>query len=210
MPSRRTIVGSAALLGSLLLPRRPAVAAPASIDIAACFDGLPGDISFKIFAPSTETAPQFLVAQNSAQRLFVGSAIKTFILAQCLRALEAGQLSEDDQHAIDDAVRSPSSPVFLNLTGTTTLRSVLEAMIAHSDNTATDVALALVGPDRVRDLVRQAGLGSTRVPDSTRRLVSYLAGAEPGTDLGWTQLQRLLAGGPAPAPCARRSTTSRR
>ncbi|MER2268349.1 serine hydrolase [Methylobacterium oxalidis] len=168
------------------------------VDGLAQLAAMPVTSSGLVVAGSDEV--RWEAAHRAAEPLFVGSAIKTFILAQCLRAAEAGQLSEDDQHAIDDAVRSPSSPVFLNLTGTTTLRSVLEAMIAHSDNTATDVALALVGPDRVRDLVRQAGLGSTRVPDSTRRLVSYLAGAEPGTDLGWTQLHRLLAGGPAPGP----------
>ena len=69
------------------------------------------------------------------------------ILAQYMRDVEAGRLSESDQRRIDDAVRSPGSPVFLNLTGTTPARSVLEAMIAHSDNTATDVAIAAVGPD---------------------------------------------------------------
>src|SRR5215203_828792 len=87
------------------------------------------------------TAP-WQASHLPAARLFVGSAVKTFILAQYLREVEAGRLNENQQMAIDDTVRSLSSPVFLNLTGTTPARSVLEAMIAHSDNTATDVALA--------------------------------------------------------------------
>lgn len=124
-------------------------------------------------------------------RLFVGSAIKTFILAQYLRDVEQGRLAEDTQMAIDDSVRSLSSPVFLKLTGTTPAVSVLEAMIAHSDNTATDVAMAAVGADRVRALIAQAGLKRTQVPDSTRRLFSYLAGAPEGVDAGWAGVQRL-------------------
>ncbi|MFG1396247.1 serine hydrolase [Roseixanthobacter pseudopolyaromaticivorans] len=135
--------------------------------------------------------------------LFVGSAVKTFILAQALRAAEAGLLSETDQWAVDDAVRSASSPVLLNLSGTTQARSVLEAMIAHSDNTATDITLAKVGPDKVRALIAEAGLPKTRIPDSTRRLFSYIAGAPQGTDIGWEGVKKLetgwMPGPPRPA-----------
>ena len=53
-----------------------------------------------------------------------------------------GGSPRDTQMAIDNSVRSLSSPVFLKLTGTTPAVIVLEAMIAHSDNTATDVAMA--------------------------------------------------------------------
>ncbi|MCW5737972.1 MAG: serine hydrolase [Enhydrobacter sp.] len=135
---------------------------------------------------------QWQVSHQPTARLFVGSAIKTFILAQYLRDVEAGRLAENTQVTIDDSVRSPSSPVFLKLTGTTPAVSVLEAMIAHSDNTATDVAMAAVGPYRVRALIAQAGLKQTQVPDSTRRLFSYLAGAPVGADVGWSDMQRLL------------------
>jgi beta-lactamase class A len=94
--------------------------------------------------------------------------------------------------AIDDSVRSLSSPVFLDLTGTTPAVSVLEAMIAHSDNTATDVAMGAVGAGRVRALIAEAGLKQTQVPDSTRRLFSYLAGAAEGMDAGWAGIQKLV------------------
>src|SRR5689334_10055990 len=79
---------------------------------------------------------------------------KTFVLAQYLRDVEAGLLSEEEQLAIDDGVRTLASPVFLNLAGTTLARSVLEAMITHSDNIAT----GKIGADRVRALIAQAGL----------------------------------------------------
>src|SRR5262249_5282526 len=101
---------------------------------------------------------------------------------------------------VDDAVRSPSSPVFLNLSGTTPARSVLEAMIAHSDNTATDIALGAAGPTQVRALIAQAGLAQTQIPDSTRRMLSYLAGAPEGVDLGWEGAMRAARDGPVGTP----------
>ncbi|UYN97548.1 MAG: serine hydrolase [Enhydrobacter sp.] len=131
---------------------------------------------------------------DARSRRFVGSAVKTFILAQFLRDVEAGRLSEDRPVAIDDGVRSLSSPVFLGLAGTTPARSVLEAMIAHSDNTATDAAMALVGVDRIRGLIKEAGLAETQIVDSTRRLFSYLAGAADGVDVGWDGMQKIAAG----------------
>lgn len=163
------------------------------------FAALPGASCLVV---ADQPGKQWQVAHQPAARLFVGSAIKTFILAQYLRDVEAGRLAEDTQMAIDDSVRSLSSPVFLKLTGTTPAVSVLEAMIAHSDNTATDVAMAAVGADRVRALIAQAGLKQTQVPDSTRRLFSYLAGAAEGVDAGWAGVQRLseapsVAGRPA-------------
>lgn len=142
------------------------------------------------------TAP-WRAAYEPARHLFVGSAVKTFILAQYLREVEAGKLTEEQQMKIDDTVRSLSSPVFLNLTGATPAQSVLEAMITHSDNTATDIALAAAGLDQVRALIAEAKLGATQIPNSTRRLFSYLAGAPEGVDLGWDGMQKMASGSPS-------------
>jgi hypothetical protein len=80
------------------------------------------------------------------------------MLSQYLRDVESGGLSEDEQLPVNDSVRTDGSPVLANLTGTTAARSILEAMITHSDDTATDVALPRVGPDRVRSLIPAQGL----------------------------------------------------
>jgi beta-lactamase class A len=128
------------------------------------------------------------------QPLFVGSAVKTFILAQYLRDVEAGTLSEDTPMTVGPEVWSPGSPVFIHLQGTTPARSILEAMIAHSDNSATDAALAATGPGAVRRLIAEAQLPHTRIPDSTRKLFSYLAGAPDGVDLGWAGMEKLARG----------------
>ena len=130
------------------------------------------------------------------KQLFVGSAVKTFILAQFLRDVEASRngLSANTLCTVSDVLRSPGSPVFLGLAGKTPFRSALEAMITHSDNTATDIALLQAEPARVRALIAGAGLLQTSIPDSTRKLFSYLSGASSGVDLGWDGLQRLANG----------------
>ncbi|MDB5411910.1 MAG: hypothetical protein JWR10_245 [Rubritepida sp.] len=125
--------------------------------------------------------------------LFVGSVVKTFILAAYLLGVESGGLTLTEQLPVNDEVRSLVSPVLGELTGTMPARSVLEAMITHSDNTATDIAIKRVGVDAVRALIARAGVAETRVPDSTRRLFSYLAGAAPGQDLGWAGMEGVIA-----------------
>ena len=67
-------------------------------------------------------------------------------------------------------------------------------MIMHSDNAATHIALAATGPDRVRALIAEAGLPKTQIPDSTRRLVSYLVGVRDGVDIGWAGEERMAMG----------------
>lgn len=199
-PARRRTLKLAAT--SLALPALAAyganaeAASPANVEAAiGRFAALAPDTANCLVRadPSSTAAPAWSAGYYPDRQLFVGSAVKTYILAQFLRDVEAGLggLTEDRACEISDAYRSPGSPVFLGLSGKTSYRSALEAMITHSDNTATDVALAVAGPDRVRALIAEAGLHQTRIPDSTRKLFSYLAGAEPGVDLGWEGMVRL-------------------
>ena len=133
-------------------------------------------------------------------RRFVGSALKTFILARYLRDVEEGKRTLAEQLAVNDTARTLNSPVFLNLNGTTTATSVLEAMITHSDNTATDIAMAAVGADRVRALIAEAGLRNTKIADSMRKMFCYLAGLDAGQDAGWPKVKDLVEHPPRPRP----------
>jgi beta-lactamase class A len=174
----------------------PSTNAPLNAAIAR-FAALAPDTSNCLLQADAPSQP-WSAGHQADRQLFVGSAVKTFILAQFLRDVEAGRngLSEAQMCEINDAVRTPGSPVFGGLTGQTPYRSALEAMIAHSDNLGTDIALAAAEPDRVRALITQAGLTGTRIPDSTRKLFSYLAGAPSGTDLGWEGMQRIARNEP--------------
>jgi len=159
------------------------------------FKQFPGTKSVRI-----DVGNHTLVSDSSSTQLFVASAIKTFIVCQYLRDVEAGRVSEDEQLEVSDSLRTDSSPVLLNLTGTTPARSILEASITHSDNTATDIALVHVGPDRVRSFIAAAGLKATLIPDSTRRFFSYNVGAPLGVDLGWAGIQQVLHTEQLPGP----------
>ncbi|KWT65841.1 hypothetical protein APY04_2688 [Hyphomicrobium sulfonivorans] len=129
---------------------------------------------------------------NADAALFCGSCFKTFVLAAYLQELEAGRQDEAEQLGIDDSNRTLSGPVYEHVSGAIAARYVLEAMIAHSDNTATDAIMNRVGTERVRKFIAEAGLKDVRIPDSTRKFFSYLTGAQPGADLGWKALSEIV------------------
>jgi beta-lactamase class A len=160
------------------------------------FQALPGTTSYLVHAGEGGSLSR--IAHRPTLFLFTASAYKTFVLGQYLRDAEAGRLALDEPLAIDDSVRMVGSSVFLDLAGKTQARSVLDAMIAYSDNTATDLATGKVGADRVRALVVQAGLRSIRIPDSTRRFASYALGAPAGVDLGWPGIKEAYENPPGP------------
>lgn len=167
-------------------------------DLLAGFLALPGSKGVQIDVD----APGGLrrVKHDADAPLFCGSCFKTFVLAAYLQEVEAGRLSLSEQLAIDDRLRSVGGNVFDHLTGTAPARIVLEAMIAHSDNTATDVAMRRVGADKVRAFIAKAGLKDARIPDSTRRFFSYVAGYAPGIDMGWQGIEAMLADKTATPP----------
>lgn len=171
----------------------------AALDEAARrLTGLPGQTALLLEAEGPKG--RIRLAHREAAPVFVGSVVKTFILAAYLKAVEEGRLSLEEALPVDDDVRSPVSPVFGALTGTAPAVVALEAMITHSDNTATDMAIRRVTPAAVRALIAARGLAGTRIPDSTRIMVSALAGAPPGVDLGWAGIQALDRGAPMPSP----------
>jgi beta-lactamase class A len=178
--------------------------------ILALFDALPGDKAVSILAPATSGRPELSVTMNAGQQLFVGSAIKTFILAEALRqadspgvvaTLTAKQLTLDASvWNLDSATFNPP-----NLIGQVSERTTLEAMIEHSDNTATDMLLKLVGPDNVRSLIATAQLKNTAIPDSLRGFFGYLLNAKNYQTFSWAASARRQT-----APLSTRRSTRRR
>jgi beta-lactamase class A len=156
------------------------------------FLALPGRKGVAIEVDDPRRPWQIRYAADAA--LFCGSCFKTFVLATYLQEVEAGRLFETEQLPIDDSMRSIGAGVFDHLSGTASARTILEAMIAHSDNTATDAAMRRVGVDKIRAFLANANLNGTRVPDSTRRFFSYLAGYPADADMGWAGIKEMAAG----------------
>jgi beta-lactamase class A len=162
-------------------------------EIVALFGHLPGDKAFKIFAPATEDGPKFQAQLNSDRRLFVASAIKTFVLCEALRQIDSPDVVDKlakTEMGLDSSVWSFGSPAFNppDLKGTVFERAALEAMITSSDNTATDMMFKLAGADNVRKFITAAGLTQTLVPDSTRAFTAYLVGADNYKTISWDDL----------------------
>ena len=184
-----------------------------SQEVVAAFQRLPGQKGLKLWAPPDAGRPEWSAALNPDSWLFIASAFKGFALAECLRLEEesldplsatplAAQLNARlaQQLELNEEVFSPDAPVFNppNLTGKVTLRTALEAMISHSDNTATDMVLRHVGAARVQAFVESIGLPETRIPTSTRQFIGYIFGLPNWQDTTWAELQSDVSDPPRP------------
>jgi beta-lactamase class A len=182
----------------------PAQAADLAREVVAVFSRLPGRKALKLWAPADAGLAEWSATLNAGTPLFVASSFKAYVLATFLRQAEtaldaagtvplqqqlAARLAE--QWPLDESVFSLDSAVFNppNLTGKVTARTALEAMISHSDNTGTDMTLAHLGADRMREFVASIGLRDTRIPSNTRQFIGYITGQPDWQATTWAQLE---------------------
>jgi hypothetical protein len=87
--SRRAFIkAAAATVGTapLALAATPMIGEEMTPEEVIClFDHLPGEKGIKIFAPAANGKAEFLAQWNASTRMFVASAIKTFVLCEALR-----------------------------------------------------------------------------------------------------------------------------
>jgi beta-lactamase class A len=184
-----------------------------AVEVIEMFDALPGTKALAFWAPPDAGRPAWSARSQADRQLVIASAFKGFVLAEFLRQAEDGldptaptplfaQLEErlQEQLPLDDSVFTLGSPILNppHLTGTVTARTALQAMILESDDTATDIILKKIGPERVRDLIAAIGLAQTRIPDSTRQYVGYLFGDPDWRTLSWERLLPLVNNTPYP------------
>lgn len=207
--------GLAASLGNRLSPSTadaqeatPAAAATIadslSVEILQAFRDVPGTLGLKLWAPENAGRPAWSVEHKPNEKLFIASAFKSFVLAAALRQLEdavdpsastppAAQIAAGLQQLLplNDSVFSLDSSVFNppHLTGDVSLRTALEAMISHSDNTGADIVLKHIGADNVQAFVDGIGLTQTQIPLSTRAFIGYIMGLPDWQNTTWAQLE---------------------
>jgi beta-lactamase class A len=184
-----------------------------SQEVIEAFRTLPGQTGLKLWAPADAGRPEWSATLNPDSWMFIASAFKATVLAECLRLEEESLDPVSDtplaiqlnarlaqQLTLDESVFSLDSTVFNapHLTGQVTLRTALEAMISHSDNTATDMVLLHVGHERVQAFVDAIGLSQTRIPASTREFLGYIFGRPDWQDTTWADLQADTADTPRP------------
>lgn len=94
----------------------------------------------------------------------IGSVFKLWVLGAVAEAVAAGELAWDDRLAITEADRSHASARFQDRVGDdVTVQEAASAMIAVSDNTATDVLLNRVGRAGVESILGPMGAGEASV-----------------------------------------------
>jgi beta-lactamase class A len=189
------LCGSQAGLGQATEPSHDATPDCSGLEgrILDLFSDLPDRKAFKIWAPATENSSEFLVQLNASQRMFVASTMKSVILCERLRQLDSDTVEKQitgHQLALDENVWSPGSPIFNppDLSGLVSERTAMEAMMVHSDNTATDMVLKEAGADAVRSFIASIGLKKTMIPDSTRIFAAYLFGIPDYETVTWKEL----------------------
>ena len=166
------------------------------MEVQEAFADLPERKAFKIWAPATEQRAEFLAQLHNQERLFTASTNKAIILCERLRQLDLPNIASEltrRKIKLDRTVWSVGSTVFNppELSGIVSERTAMEAMISHSDNTATDIVLKQTGAYHVRQFIASIGLKSTMIPDSTRALFAYLLGAPNYRTITWEELQML-------------------
>jgi hypothetical protein len=136
-----------------------------------------GSYQFELLVPSI---PPNICSLNADAQVFCASTFKGYVLAQCVRMMEAKLLRLDDKLTITDDNKSPGGHYWNYVPGTqVSVGQALNEMIHHSDNTATDMLLAKVTPKAVRDLLAQHSIGGVIIPNSTRAFVIECFGLGP-------------------------------
>lgn len=188
-------IGAAPLAAPALAAAKPANhgRSVSSKTVLELFAKLPGTVGLKIQAPPAAGDPGLLIESNASQQMFVGSAIKTFALCESLRQSDSPEVTAKiaaRQLALNESVWNTDSQSFNppNLTGKVSQRTALEAMICHSDNTATDMTFKHAGVGNIRKLIASLGLRQTLVPDSTRIFFGYILGAKDYKHYTWKDL----------------------
>jgi hypothetical protein len=118
---------------------------------------LPGSTGFAV-ARLGAGAPQMLAAHAPDKALAVGSAFKLLILAELVRATNAGERKWTDMVTID-GTPLPGGAYTLSPKGTQlALKEVAGKMISISDNSATDLLLRLAGREKVEAMMVTTGV----------------------------------------------------
>ena len=127
--------------------------------MAAQFDGVMA-IAFK------DLTTNDLVAINADTLMPQASSIKTAILVELLRQVQAGKLGLEERVEIRKAQFAGGSGVlqtFGDGTSAVSLRDLAALMIVVSDNTATNILIDRVGQMKVNTMLQSAGFERTRL-----------------------------------------------
>lgn len=136
-------------------------------ELRGIWHSLGNTVAFRIERVADEGTT--VTRMHDTEAFEVGSCFKAIIAAECCRQADAGTIAWNDGLVISAGDRVPGSECLDALPegSVLTLREAVQAMLAVSDNTATDLVIRHIGIDNARALVETCGLQATEIPDST-------------------------------------------
>ena len=122
---------------------------------------LPGSTGFAL-ARLESTGPEMLARQQAERPLAIGSAFKLIILAELVRATNAGERKWDDKVTLAGELL-PAGVYMLQPKGTqVSLRELALKMISVSDNSATDILIGALGRERIEAMLPVVGIADPK------------------------------------------------
>lgn len=127
------------------------------------------------------------------------SVFKIPVMVEAFRRIAAGEFTLNDRWLLTEEDKSTGSGVLVRLMPglQPTVRDLLTLMIIISDNTATDLLVRRLGPERITETMRVLGLHNTVVAHTCRDLLRPMLG-EASPALAPYEMARHLAEHPIP------------
>lgn len=178
---RKLVRGLAAFALCLAGGAGPLAASPVVDEIGRLADAIDGNVGV---AAWTLDAPATQVLFNADQRFPMASTFKVAVAGAVLARVDRGELSLDTMLPVPHAAYVPSEPIAVSFPHpgvSLSLHNLLEVMLVHSDNTATDVLVdAAGGAAAVTAWLRAQGVEDQRVDRDTAGLIRDFFGLGPG------------------------------
>lgn len=117
----------------------------------------------------TKTSEAFIY---NSKPMRSASMIKVFIMACVMDKAQRGELSLDETLILKSSDKVGGAGILAGYASGTelTLREVLELMITHSDNTATNIVIDRVGMNAINNYIQQQGYSDTVL---RRKMMDY-------------------------------------
>ncbi|NIJ19629.1 hypothetical protein FHS95_001298 [Sphingomonas naasensis] len=129
-----------------------------SIDaVSAALRALHGNTGFAL-AKLGAGAPRLLASHQPDRPFAIGSAFKLIILAELVRATNAGERKWDDMVTLDGSELPGGGYTMKPRGAQVSLRELATQMISISDNSATDILLRTLGRERVEAMLPVVGV----------------------------------------------------
>jgi beta-lactamase class A len=146
-------------------------AAPPPTSIEACIAARMRAFAGRMGVAAVHLDTGETIAVNADERFPTASAIKTAVMVEVFHQVAEGRLRKDQLVTLTDAVKVGGSGVLPSLRagGQYSVSDLVYLMIALSDNTATNMLVALVGTRAVDDRMVAYGLPLTRLYRPTFR-----------------------------------------